>query len=709
MQTKPEIILELEKELNININIEIPIEILAQGKQAVKIWFANEDKIPVCESKVLFVGEGASGKTSLIKQLHNLQFDKLEEQTYGIDITDLHVKQNNTDVTLHLWDFGGQEYMHSTHQFFLSQRSLYVLVLDGRIDEKKYYWLRMIEAFGNNSPIAIVMNKIDRNPAFDLNRTELMRKFPNIVGFFRLSCATREGVNEFLEGISKISENLEMVKTEWVRKWFNIRNKLAEVTKNYISYPQFLEICKNENETDEQSQDILLNYLDNLGVLLHFSEFDLNDTHILNPHWVTSAVYRIINYTPIELANGKMQKKWLTEILKKRSNDDFEYPEDKQRFIISLMKKFELSFDFDADTVLIPDLLTVREPENTMSPTHSLKILYHYEDFLSKSIIPRLMVKMQHQVETCWRTGMLLKNPVNDTFAFIKSDEEKNKLYIQLEGDYKRDYYSVLRFHLHEISDSYNSAWVERVPCDCQSCTNSDKPTLYEYSRLLKMLKFNVLEIRCEKEPYELIYIRRLIDDLLNHKPKDLQIELLNNILWCAKEIQQNHISLHNDENRYNTEFRSLLKAKDYQVEQESLIGESAGNGSQPGRLDLKISKQNKELALFEAFKIKNFGESGKQYAANHLLKLLKNYNPNGLKYCYAICYVEMNNFNEVWENYKKSVKEFVFHYEIPKLMMQDVTDDYFKDITNIRVGLTEHSREGQLVKLYHIFMNMKF
>lgn len=36
------------------------------------------------------------------------------------------------DVRLHVWDFGGQEIMHATHQFFLTERSLYLLVLSGR-------------------------------------------------------------------------------------------------------------------------------------------------------------------------------------------------------------------------------------------------------------------------------------------------------------------------------------------------------------------------------------------------------------------------------------------------------------------------------------------------------------------------------------------------------------------------------------------------
>ena len=35
-----------------------------------------------------------------------------------------------------MWDFGGQEIYHATHQFFLTRRSLYVLVDDTRKDDK---------------------------------------------------------------------------------------------------------------------------------------------------------------------------------------------------------------------------------------------------------------------------------------------------------------------------------------------------------------------------------------------------------------------------------------------------------------------------------------------------------------------------------------------------------------------------------------------
>jgi internalin A len=86
-----------------------------------------------------------------------------QKKTEGIQITPWSLKLNGEEVRLHVWDFGGQEIMHATHQFFLTERSLYLLVLNGREggeDADADYWLRLIESFGGNSPVIVVLNKI---------------------------------------------------------------------------------------------------------------------------------------------------------------------------------------------------------------------------------------------------------------------------------------------------------------------------------------------------------------------------------------------------------------------------------------------------------------------------------------------------------------------------------------------------------------------
>ena len=141
-----------------------PVEIVQQGTEAVRAYFASleDEKQALNEVKVLFVGEGASGKTSLIKRLFGEGFDPHEPMTHGIKIRDWHVAEAGEPIKVRMWDFGGQEIMHATHQFFLSKRSLYILVLDGRKEEKIEYWLKHIESFGGDSPVLVVINKIDR-------------------------------------------------------------------------------------------------------------------------------------------------------------------------------------------------------------------------------------------------------------------------------------------------------------------------------------------------------------------------------------------------------------------------------------------------------------------------------------------------------------------------------------------------------------------
>ncbi len=132
-----------------------------------------------------------------MKRLFKKRFDAKEPQTHGIAIRDGIIKTGNKSILTHFWDFGGQEIMHATHQFFLSKRSHYILVLDGRKDEDPEYWFKHIETFGGNSPLLVVINKVDQNPGFDVNRKFYVEKYPFIKGFIRLSCKTEEGFYTF--------------------------------------------------------------------------------------------------------------------------------------------------------------------------------------------------------------------------------------------------------------------------------------------------------------------------------------------------------------------------------------------------------------------------------------------------------------------------------------------------------------------------------
>ena len=275
-----------------------PSEIVKKGKEAVINYFKSlegKNKVKLNEVKVLLVGEGMAGKTSFLKQLKGLPFNKDESQTHGINVDTLQPKNipgfnsSNSikDCQLHFWDFGGQEIMHASHQFFMSKRSLYILVLDSRTDSKKYHWLKHIEKFGGDSPLIVVMNKIDDNPNYNIEQKRINDSFPNIKNrFHRISCKNREGIPGLIKRLAAAIPETSLFGTEISENWMTIKNKLVEETKanNYINREQFIDICQENDVIDESSQLTLLQYLNDLGVVLYFKQLNLANIYVLDPH-----------------------------------------------------------------------------------------------------------------------------------------------------------------------------------------------------------------------------------------------------------------------------------------------------------------------------------------------------------------------------------------------------------------------------------------
>jgi len=184
-----------------------PMEILKQGRQSALDWF-EATRVKLNEIKIILIGDPKAGKTSLLRRLKDGSFDEKEVQTDGVNIEDIEFGKCETfkkqtslhQLTGHFWDFGGQEIMNATHQFFLTSRSIYILVLDARKDANVSaqirQWIKRISATGGNSPILIIANQIDVNAGFGFeNERELQEEFPQVKYFIKASCKTRKNID----------------------------------------------------------------------------------------------------------------------------------------------------------------------------------------------------------------------------------------------------------------------------------------------------------------------------------------------------------------------------------------------------------------------------------------------------------------------------------------------------------------------------------
>ena len=462
-----------------------PIEIIERGQDAIRDYFGSleEDRLPLNEAKLLLVGDGGAGKTSLVKRMLKGKFDKHEGQTHGINIDSWTVPVEGTEVKLHVWDFGGQDIMHATHQFFLSERSLYILVLDGRKEEDAEYWLKHIESFGGDSPIIVVLNKMDENPGFDINRRFLQGKYPGIVGFHRISCEKKKGIDDVKNAVAEALPHVGMIKTTWPASWFRIKTRLEAMTDPFMSDDAYAKMCAEQGITEASTQDTLVTFLHDLGVIVHFEDFHLKDTHVLEPRWLTGAVYRIINSGVLAKGHGVLKLSSLRQILKKREEDGFEYPTNKHRYIIDLMKKFRLCFSLDDKTVLVPDLLEVQEPEIDFEYVSSLRFRIDY-DFLPKSVLPRFIVRKNQDIvgNLRWRTGVVLEDKAFNSMAVVKVDEAEKRIYIFVQGEQRRDYLTVIRSVFLDINRGFEKLeYVEQMPLH-------DDPTVtVSYAHLIRL------------------------------------------------------------------------------------------------------------------------------------------------------------------------------------------------------------------------------
>ena len=467
-----------------------PIDIIRQGRAAIKDYFKSlevkTEVVKLHEVRIFLVGDGMAGKTSLLKKIQGLEFKEQESQTHGINVISRKAKEipglnNLSDIDncqIHFWDFGGQEIMHASHQFFLSQRALYILVLDSRTDSKKYYWLKHIEKYGGDSPVIVVMNKIDENPNYNIEQKKLNDNFPNIENrFCRISCKNGEGFPQFRELLGKTIPKTSLFGTEININWIHIRDRLVQSTraKNYINRKDFIKICEENAVPDESSQHTLLKFLHDLGVVLFFEKLNLASIYVLDPHWVTIGVYKIINSSKTK--DGILKIDDLDYILNKepiKQNEydpahqkKFNYDLTEQRYIIDIMKQFELCYEYEPDknSFIIPDLLPkelVNEPGLELNTP--LRFVMKY-DYLPSPIISRLMIHLKYDIlpSQQWKYGMILESKEFNCQAKIKSDEQTNiiKIIIQGEQHSKRQYFLPIYYNLHKINKSFENLNIE--------------------------------------------------------------------------------------------------------------------------------------------------------------------------------------------------------------------------------------------------------
>ena len=497
-----------------------PIEIVKQGTQAVRNYFESvetEEVSRVYEAKLLIVGEGGVGKTCLMKRLMKPDkvIDQKELTTKGIEINQWRIDTPKAkNFKINFWDFGGQEIYHATHQFFLTKRSLYLFVWSARKDDDLTsfdYWLNIVKLLSDNSPVIVVLNKIDERIK-TIDEQSLQGKFENVKFFDRVSALQGTGIDSLTENIRQQINELPHIGDVLPTVWVDIRRRLEGLDKNYISWDEYKAICSTFG-LDEERAEFLSRYYHDLGVFLHFLDNAvLREIVFLKSDWATNAVYKVVDAREIQENYGEFHFKQLKGIW----ND---YPEDKFAHLLELMKKFEICFQIPrTQTYIVPELLRLGRPEFEWDYADNLRFEYRYE-FMPAGIITRFIVRTHDIVkeEIYWKNGVILER--ENTEALVISERLHRKISIWIRGDKKKELMAIIRREIDYIHNTLNNPDVkEMIPCICSQCATAEQAYFYDYQTLCRFRAKG--KIACEKSTED-VSIEKLLGEYEHAEDKE--------------------------------------------------------------------------------------------------------------------------------------------------------------------------------------------
>ncbi len=553
------------------------------------------------EAKLLLVGEGATGKSSLLRALRGEPFDSSLSVTHGVELGVLPLPPpdgSDAGLTLHTWDFGGQQIYQATHQFFLTQRAVYLLVWNARMDITQgnvIYWLNTIRAHAPDSPVVLVATHAEEVSG-DINYPQLKATFPQLAGSLAVSNRNGTGIPRLKALLAQVASLLPQMGQPWPENWLGVETALSTHTSHHISAEEYLSLCQENRVDPEIGRGSLGGFLHDLGKILYFRDDNLlSNLVVLRPNWVTKAISQVLRDEQTSAASGLLRHADLERIWGPEKTGPG-YARHLYPVFLRLMERFDLSYQIQGEAPgepathsLIPQLLPHQPPadlpELPQVPREGqtqLEMVFQLS-FVPAGIMSWFIVR-SHRFTTGrqWRDGVLLA--YQEHTAFVEMNTTRREIRLFVSGPQPHNFFTLLRETLDLILRRFQGLDVRReIPCICHwgPVVSGFCGRFYRFEDLVRRLEAGIHSVQCP-ETFQDVHVPTLLFGIHPSTDSDViaKIEVNHQELLALKSGQDKLLEHAEQLEKQNAQMSELLNnnfARQWNFEQQRIDAECPG------------------------------------------------------------------------------------------------------------------------------------
>ena len=181
--------------------------------------------------KMVLLGKGGVGKTSLVNRYVHQRFSQNYMQTLGQDVFSKKLTINNSQVVIQIYDIAGQERFESFRPVYLQGADLGLAIFDltipGTIAELKNNWLpELSKRLEKPFFLSVVGNKSDLKGQRSVKESQgkelvsyIKKKYPTI------------NVVQYIETSAKENENVDVAFFDLVQKYIDSKKRSSRRSK----------------------------------------------------------------------------------------------------------------------------------------------------------------------------------------------------------------------------------------------------------------------------------------------------------------------------------------------------------------------------------------------------------------------------------------------------------------------------------------------